>query len=123
MSCRYNKIPYNRTEPLFTIMISMTEINEIVVTGTSKATEISKDPVPVILIENKELRAGAYSNKIDALVKIPGVSALTTGPNISKPFIHRPGFNRILTLFNGVRQEDPGYTILAEILMSGFLFL
>ena len=30
---------------------------------------------------------------------------MTTGPNVSKPFIRGLGFNRILTLYDGVRQE------------------
>ena len=45
------------------------------------------------------------SNIIDAISKVPGVNALTTGPNVSKPFIRGLGFNRILTLYDGVRQE------------------
>ena len=36
---------------------------------------------------------------------MPGVSTLTTGPNVSKPIIRGLGYNRVLTLFDGVRQE------------------
>jgi iron complex outermembrane receptor protein len=46
------------------------------------------------------------NNIIDAIIQgVPGVSAVTTGPNISKPFIRGLGYNRVLTLFDGVRQE------------------
>jgi len=46
------------------------------------------------------------TNIIDAIAKtLPGISAVTTGPNISKPFIRGLGFNRVLTLYDGVRQE------------------
>jgi iron complex outermembrane receptor protein len=45
------------------------------------------------------------TNIIDAITKIPGVTQLTTGPNVSKPFIRGLGYNRILTLYDGVRQE------------------
>ena len=31
--------------------------------------------------------------------------AVTTGPNVSKPFIRGLGYNRILTLYDGIRQE------------------
>ena len=31
--------------------------------------------------------------------------AVTTGPNVSKPFIRGLGYNRVLTLYNGLRQE------------------
>ncbi|MDB5014670.1 MAG: TonB-dependent receptor, partial [Daejeonella sp.] len=36
---------------------------------------------------------------------VPGVNAVTTGPNVSKPFIRGLGYNRVLTLYDGVRQE------------------
>ena len=39
------------------------------------------------------------------LQNFPGISEVTTGPNISKPFIHGLGYNRVLTLYDGVRQE------------------
>jgi iron complex outermembrane recepter protein len=84
---------------------SITEINEIVITGTSRATEITKSSVPIITLNNKELQQNLSTNIIDAIAKLPGVSAVTTGPNVSKPFIHGLGFNRVLTLFDGVRLE------------------
>jgi len=36
---------------------------------------------------------------------MPGVNAVTTGPNISKPFIRGLGYNRVLTLMDGIRLE------------------
>ena len=45
------------------------------------------------------------TNAIDALTRIPGIRAVTTGPNVSKPFIRGLGYNRILTLYDGIRQE------------------
>ncbi|MFD2147678.1 TonB-dependent receptor [Mucilaginibacter antarcticus] len=46
------------------------------------------------------------SNVIDVLVKnVPGLNAVKTGPNISKPFIRGLGYNRVLTLYDGIRQE------------------
>ena len=84
---------------------SAIESQEVVITGQSKATEINRSPVPVVAIGNKYLRENISSNIIDALTKVPGVTAVTTGPNISKPFIRGLGFNRILTLYDGMRQE------------------
>ena len=84
---------------------AITEINEIVITGTSRTTEITKSSVPIISLSSKELQQNLNTNIIDAIAKLPGVSAVTTGPNISKPFIHGLGYNRVLTLFDGVRQE------------------
>jgi iron complex outermembrane receptor protein len=84
---------------------SIIEENEIVVTGVSKATEIKRNPVPMVFIDSKYLQNNPATNIIDALAKVPGVSALSTGPNVSKPYIRGLGYNRILTLFDGVRQE------------------
>ncbi len=81
------------------------EEGSVVVTGTSKATQIKRNPVPVVSISHNYLITNLNTNIIDAIAKVPGVTALTTGPNVSKPFIRGLGYNRILTLFDGVRQE------------------
>jgi iron complex outermembrane receptor protein len=88
---------------------SIIETNEVVVTGLSKATEIKRNPVPMAFIDQKYLNQNTATNIIDALVKVPGVNALSTGPNVSKPFIRGLGYNRILTLFDGVRQEGQAW--------------
>lgn len=85
---------------------SVVEANEVVVTGVSKATEIKRNPIPMAFIDSKYLTENTATNIIDALAKVPGVNALSTGPNVSKPFIRGLGYNRILTLFDGVRQES-----------------
>ncbi|MCW3075969.1 MAG: TonB-dependent receptor [Bacteroidetes bacterium] len=84
---------------------SVIEEEEIVVTGTSHATEMKHSPVPMVSIDQKYLTQNSSSNIIDALIKVPGISAVTTGPNISKPYIRGLGYNRVLTLFDGVRQD------------------
>ena len=89
----------------FSMEQAVTEMNDVVVTGTSRATEITRNPVPMITIKSRDLQQTLNTNIIDAIAKLPGVSAVTTGPNVSKPFIHGLGFNRILTLYDGVRQE------------------
>jgi iron complex outermembrane recepter protein len=89
----------------FVMEQAITEMNEVVVTGTLRATEITRNPVPMITLSGKELQQNLSTNIIDAISRLPGVSALTTGPNVSKPFIHGLGYNRVLTLFDGVRQE------------------
>lgn len=89
----------------FTMEQAITEMNEVVITGSSRATEITKTPVPMITVSSRELQQNLNTNIIDAISKLPGVSAVTTGPNVSKPFIHGLGYNRVLTLYDGVRQE------------------
>src|SRR5665213_1077123 len=89
----------------FAMEISITEESEIVVTGTSKATTIRKNPIPIISINRQFLQQNLSTNIIDAISTVPGISAVTTGPNVSKPFIRGLGYNRILTLYDGIRQE------------------
>jgi iron complex outermembrane receptor protein len=89
----------------FEMDATSTELAEVVVTGTSKATEIKKSPLPIIIVNKEYLTTNISTNVIDAIAKLPGVTTVTTGPNVSKPYIRGLGFNRILTLFDGVRQE------------------
>lgn len=82
------------------------KLNEIVITGVSRRTELKRNPVPIAVMNKREMNENVNNNVIDAIVKgVPGVNAVTTGPNISKPFIRGLGYNRVLTLYDGVRQE------------------
>lgn len=99
-----------KAEEEFTIRINLTEnnrtINEVVVTGVTKATRIKENPAAIVSISAKQIEQATESNIIDALVKnAPGLHAVKTGPNISKPIIRGLGYNRVLTLFDGMRQE------------------
>ena len=93
------------TQHDFQLEQAVTEVQQVTVTGTSKATELKRDPVAVLVVDNTFLQQNQSSNVIEGLAKIPGVSTVTTGPNVSKPFIRGLGFNRILTLYDGTRQE------------------
>jgi iron complex outermembrane receptor protein len=81
-------------------------IGEVVVTGVSRATLARENPIPIISVSTKKMEQATESNVIDVLVKnVPGLNAVKTGPNISKPFIRGLGYNRVLTLYDGIRQE------------------
>lgn len=90
----------------FPMVASAVEQHEVVVTGLSNATTANRSPVPVIAIPRQYIRQNLHTNIIDAIAAVPGVSAVTTGPNVSKPFIHGLGFNQVLTLYDGQRQEE-----------------
>jgi iron complex outermembrane receptor protein len=86
---------------------SESRLNDVIVTGVSRATEVRRNPVPVAVMSKKDMDKNVNNNIIDAIIKgVPGVSAVTTGPNVSKPFIRGLGYNRVLTLYDGIRQED-----------------
>ncbi len=89
----------------FQLSEAVTELNQVVVTGTTHATELREHPVAVAIIDNLSLTKVSSSNLIDAIAKKPGLAQITTGAGISKPVIRGLGYNRIITLYNGLRQE------------------
>ena len=80
-------------------------LNEVIVTGLTGNTKLKHAVSPVSILTNKDLHAISSTNIIDAISKQPGVSQLTTGSGISKPIIRGLGYNRILVLNDGIRQE------------------
>ena len=89
----------------FAMNPSVTEINEVVVTGQSGGVEKSLAPAPIIVIPASYLLENSATNMIDALASKPGISQITTGVGISKPVIRGLGFNRVVVINNGIRQE------------------
>ncbi len=82
-----------------------TEIGQVVVTGVSAATEARRSPVPTTVVDRTRLNQTSGTNMIDALAHTPGVSQITTGAAISKPVVRGLGYNRVVTLNNGAKQE------------------
>lgn len=81
------------------------ELNEVIVTGVSSATALRNSPLIVTTIDKNTLNQNSSSNLIDGLKNIPGVNQITTGAAISKPIIRGLGYNRVISLNNGIRQE------------------
>ena len=71
----------------FVLSESVVEINEVVVTGQSGATQMIKMPTPMSIITQKELQQQSSANLIDAISSQPGISQITTGSGITKPVI------------------------------------
>jgi iron complex outermembrane recepter protein len=92
-------------EKNFSLTPVVIENQGVIVTGVSGATNIRKAPVAVNLIRKQTLLQSASANLVDALTRIPGVSQVSSGPGISKPFIRGLGYNRVVTINEGVRQE------------------
>jgi len=94
-----------KTEDLITLTSLVTELNEVVVTGISHASELKRNPVPFSTINNQFLQENSSTNLIDNISKNPGVNQISTGAAISKPVIRGLSYNRIITLYDGIRQE------------------
>jgi iron complex outermembrane receptor protein len=84
---------------------SVTEINEVAIIGRSVKSKIEKMTTPVSIVTQTELQQKPSTNIIDALSSQPGVSEITTGSGISKPVIRGLGYNRVVVVNDGVRQE------------------
>jgi len=89
----------------FQLKRSIREYEGVTVTGVAGATSIRKTPIPITRINKSELLATPSTNIIDALSHQPGITQLSTGPAISKPVIRGLGYNRLVTINDGVRQE------------------
>ena len=89
----------------FKLSSVVVENQGVIITGVSGATSIRKSPVPVTSIRKAALLQSSATNIIDALSHVPGVTQLSTGPAISKPFIRGLGYNRVVVVNEGVRQE------------------
>lgn len=81
------------------------EIREVVVTGSSQAVERSRTPVAIMTMNKAALQQSTATNIIDAIATQPGIHQITTGPGISKPVIRGLGYNRVLVMNDGIRQE------------------
>lgn len=93
------------TEHNFSLAPSMLVNEGVTVTAVANATSIRKTPIPISRVNKTELLQGASTNIVDALSKQPGISQLSTGPAISKPIIRGLGYNRLVVINDGVRQE------------------
>ncbi len=81
------------------------QLNELTVTGVTGNTKLKHATAPVSIVTPQVLKATASTNIIDAIARQPGVSQLTTGGSISKPIIRGLGYNRVVVMSEGVRQE------------------
>lgn len=84
---------------------SITEMQEVVVTGVASSSTRDQNPLPMIFINHKDINQGISTNLMDALKYQAGISQITTGSAISKPIIRGLGYNRVVSLSNGIRQE------------------
>jgi iron complex outermembrane recepter protein len=82
------------------------EMREVIITGTSSSVERRLNPVPSLIMNSDDLKSGNSTNIVDALAHQAGISQVTTGSGISKPVIRGLGYNRVIELVDGVRQED-----------------
>ena len=89
----------------FLLNHAVVENTNVTVTSFLRTTSSKKTSTPISIVKKEDFFKGVSSNLIDALSKTPGVTQLTTGPAISKPVIRGLGYNRVVVINDGVRQE------------------
>jgi iron complex outermembrane receptor protein len=96
---------HNNINHDFKLSRTAVEASNVTVTSFLRATSTKRTPTPISILKKEDLFKGAATNFVDALSKTPGVTQLSTGPAISKPIIRGLGYNRVVVLNDGVRQE------------------
>jgi iron complex outermembrane receptor protein len=89
----------------FELEPSVIESAEVVITGTPFSSKSKTNSLAIISVNRDALGKTGANNLIDAMVKLPGVAQVTTGGAISKPIIRGLGYNRVLTMVDGAREE------------------
>ena len=103
----HHKHHYNHEHPddSTDVFFRHLKLNELTVTGVTGDTKLKNSTAPISIVSGKELRQTTSTNIIDAIAHQPGVSQITTGSGISKPIIRGLGYNRIIVMNEGIRQE------------------
>lgn len=90
----------------FALKETIAEQEAVTVTGVSTVTRLKTAAQPISIIKKEDLLHTTSNNIIEAISNIvPGVSAIGTGPAISNPVIRGLGYNRIITIHDGLKQE------------------
>jgi len=90
----------------FALTISSGSLKEVIITALGNATTLRRAPTPVSVVTHEMFLQQSSTNVVDAIARQPGITAITTGPGVSKPEINGLGYNRVLVLMDGERQED-----------------
>lgn len=89
----------------FALQPSVLESAEVVVTGTPNSSKSKTNSLAVATINREMMSRAVGTNLVDAISKVPGVSQVTTGGAISKLSIRGLGYNRVLTMIDGAKEE------------------
>ncbi|ALL08479.1 energy transducer TonB [Pedobacter sp. PACM 27299] len=84
---------------------SAIESAEVVITGSPFSANNKTNSLSVVTVGKDKLAQAGGTNLVDAISKVPGISQVSTGGAISKPTIRGLGYNRVLTMVDGAREE------------------
>jgi iron complex outermembrane recepter protein len=90
----------------FKLSASNYELADVVVTALGNTTTNQRSTIPVTIVTHRMILEGVANTAIDMISSKPGINATTEGPGTTKPQINGLGFDRVLTLTDGLPQED-----------------
>jgi iron complex outermembrane receptor protein len=90
----------------FKLIPSNYELADVIVTAPGNTTTKQRTPIPITLITHNMILQGVSNTAIDEIASQPGINETTEGSGTTKPQINGLGFDRVLTLMDGVPQED-----------------
>ncbi len=94
------------TKKDFSMKNATVSLDEVIVSGASVKTIVKESPIPIATMSKMQWLQSSSTNLVDAVAKLPGMSQISTGVGLSKPVIRGLGFNRVITMHDGIRQED-----------------
>lgn len=80
-------------------------LSEVTVSGLTGTERMMDSPIAFSVISPKKYHQGSGTNIVDVIAHQPGVSQISTGAGISKPVIRGLGYNRVVVVEQGIRQE------------------
>ncbi len=81
-------------------------LSEVTVQGIAGVGRLKDAASPFLVVSPKQLHNSINTNLISALGHLPGLSQVSTGAGISKPVIRGLGYNRVVVIDQGIRQES-----------------
>ena len=80
-------------------------LSEVTVQGIAGIQRLKDAASPFMVVSPKLLHNSVGTNMVDAVSHLPGLSQISTGTGISKPVIRGLGYNRVVVVDQGIRQE------------------
>ncbi|MBR4187842.1 MAG: TonB-dependent receptor [Bacteroidaceae bacterium] len=80
-------------------------LSEVTVQGIAGVQRLKDAASPFMVVTPKQLHVTLGTNIVDAVGHLPGLSQISTGAGISKPVIRGLGYNRVVVVDQGIRQE------------------
>lgn len=85
--------------------IGETVLNEVTITGLTGKQRLKDSPFAFSVVSPQQIHRSIGTNIVDILSHVPGVNQISTGAGISKPVIRGLGYNRVVVVDQGIRQE------------------